>query len=84
MLEGSRAQSILICEENKSRRVKLIQLNTPKSTISKNASKYLKDSRDRLTFIPLTEKLSAILKFFLVPHVNKNWRTVKFGKLCDY
>ena len=84
MFEGSRARFILTCEENKSPRLKGIQLNTPKLTISKKSSKYLK-SRDRLTSIPLAEKLSVILKFFLVPHVKRIWRTVKlFEKLCDY
>ena len=80
MFEVSRARFILTCEDNKSRRLKGIQLNTPKSTISKNSSKFLKDSRDRLA-----EKLSVILKYFLVPHVKKILRTVKlFEKLCDY
>ena len=51
----------------------------------KNASKYLKESRDRLTFTPLAEKLFVIFIFFLVPHVKMIWRTVKlFEKLCEY
>ena len=50
----------------------------------KNVSKYLKESRDRLTFTPLAEMLFDILIFFLVPRVKMIWRTVKmFEKLCD-
>ena len=50
----------------------------------KNVSKYMKESRDGLTFMPLAEMLFVILIFFLVPHVKMIWRMVKlFEKLCD-
>ena len=50
----------------------------------KNVSKYLKESRDRLAFMPLAEMLFVILIFFLAIQVKMIWRTVKlFEKLCD-